>query len=333
MNMTVKYMNPVRFINILKIYSSFFLSSLVKKQFVWGLPPIVMIEITNFCNLKCPLCPSGTGQLNRPRGYMSFETFKKIVDEVHQYAFMLILWNQGEPFLNKDFLKMCSYASSKNLLLLVSTNANYIPDPEGVVKAGIDRIIISADGATQETYNRYRVNGNLENVINNVKNIVEAKKNKLAKLPKIIWQFIVMKHNEHEINEIRKITQEIGVDTLQLKTVQIYSKDDIYNFLPNNPKYRRYKITNNDFELKYGIKNKCRRLWTQPVVNWDGEVAVCCFDKDNDYKIGNINNTSLAELWTSSRFTKFRDIILKNRSSIEICRNCGEGVSLKIKSN
>ncbi|HPK41759.1 MAG TPA: SPASM domain-containing protein, partial [Candidatus Cloacimonadota bacterium] len=118
----------------------------------------------------------------------------------------------------------------------------------------------------------------------------------------------------------------------QLKTVQIYAKDDIYTFLPNNPKYRRYKITGDDFELKYGIKNRCRRIWTQPVVNWDGEVAVCCFDKDNDFKIGNIQQQSFKNLWHGKEYNKFRRQILKDRAKIDMCKNCGEGVSLKIKN-
>lgn len=331
LNMTLKYMTPRRLHNILSIYFSYYLSSLTKKLFVWGLPPIVMIEITNYCNLKCPLCPSGTDQLKRPRGYMDLETFRKIVDEVHEYAFMLILWNQGEPFLNKDFVEMCKIASNKNLLLLVSSNANHMPDIKGLVESGIDRLIISADGATQDTYNKYRRNGELHKVIKNVTDIVEMKRKLKSKLPKVIWQFIVMKHNETEVEEIKKITKEIGVDKLQLKTVQIYAKEDIHTFLPTNPKFRRYKVEGDNFELKYGIKNQCRRLWTQPVINWDGEVAVCCFDKDNEIKIGNIKDKSLKELWTSPAFQKMRKKILTDRKSIEMCRNCGEGVSLKIK--
>ncbi len=332
LRMIFKYLTLKRLVNIVKTYLAYYLSILLKKVIVWGYPPILMIEPTNICNLKCPLCPSGTDQLKRPKGYMSPEIFSKLIEEVAPYTFMLIMWNQGEPFLNPNFIKMCQIAKKHNLLLLVSTNANKMPDAKEVMKAGIDRLIISADGASQETYNLYRRNGNLNTVIENVKAIVKEKKASASRLPKIIWQFIVMKHNEHEEQAIKTIAKDIGVDQLQLKTVQIYAKEDIYTFLPSNPKYRRYKIKGDNFELKYGIKNRCRRIWTQPVVNWDGEMAVCCFDKDNDFKIGNIKDNSFSSLWKSQAFYTFRKQILKNREKIEMCLNCGEGVSLKIKS-
>ncbi|HPM00887.1 MAG TPA: radical SAM/SPASM domain-containing protein [Candidatus Cloacimonadota bacterium] len=330
--MIIKYISFKRLINIVLIYLSYYMSIIFRKVFVWGYPPILMIEPTNICNLKCPLCPSGTDQLKRPKGYMNLDTFKTIIKEVSPYSFMLIMWNQGEPFLNPDFIEMCQIAKAHNMLLLVSTNANRMPDAKEILKAGIDRLIISADGASQETYNLYRKNGDLSKVIENVKAIVAEKKVRGSRLPRIIWQFIVMKHNEHEEKKIKELALDLEVDQLQLKTVQIYAKEDIYNFLPDNPKYRRYKIKGDNFELKYGIKNRCRRIWTQPVVNWDGEMAVCCFDKDNDFKIGNIQNHSFKHLWKSKPFNAMRKRILTDRKQIEMCRNCGEGVSLKIKN-
>ena len=335
-----------------------------------------MIEPTNICNLKCPLCPSGAGLLKRERGYMSLSLFKSIIDEIEKHTFMLLLWNQGEPFLNPDFLEMVKYAHSKKLFMMTSTNANILPDPKEIVRSGLDMILISFDGATQETYNKYRMNGDLAKVLNNVRELVKAKKEiedtsyKLQDTSnppppppinvggitsptsteassgttlggqsrrgrsrlQIINQFLVMKHNEHEIEEIKRLTKEIGFDDLALKTVQIYSKEDIDNFLPENPKYRRYKLSGEDFELKFGIKNRCQRIWTQPVINWNGEVSVCCFDKDIEYKIGNVSKNNFFDLWKSERMMLYRQIILKNRKLFEICRNCGEGVSLKIRN-
>ncbi len=331
--MMFKYITLKRLLNLFKSYFAYFLSLIFRKAIVCGYPPIVMIEPTNICNLKCPLCPSGLDQLKRTKGYMSLETYKKLIDEIAPHVIMLIMWNQGEPFLNKDFIKMCQYAKEKNLYLLVSTNANILPSSDDIVRSGIDRLIISADGASQETYNQYRINGQLSKVVENVKELVQSKKQFNTNLPQIIWQFIVMKHNEHEIASIKQLTTEIGVDQLQLKTVQIYAKEDVFNFLPQNPKYRRYKITGQNFELKYGIKNRCRRIWTQPVINWDGEMAICCFDKDNQFKIGNIKDKSFIDLWKNKAFNQMRNSILKNRSQYEICRNCGEGISLKIKNN
>ncbi len=320
-----------RVVNSIKVYLSYYLSLLLKKSIYWGFPPVVMIEPTNICNLKCPMCPSGNGTLKRAKGYMEFSTFKIIIDEIKNKSFMVVLWNQGEPYLNKDFLKMVKYASDKGLFTLVSTNANIDINVEETVKSGLDSIIVSLDGSTQATYNKYRVNGELNKVLENVRKLVEIKNKLNVKHPLIRWQFIVMKHNEHEIESIKRLANELGVENLEFKTVQIYSKDDIHHFLPENPKYRRYKIKGDDFELKFGIKNRCRRIWTNAVVNWDGEVAICCFDKDVEYKIGNIKDKPLAEIWKNDSIQKIRNKILSNRKEIPICRNCGESVKLRIK--
>ncbi|MCK4695036.1 MAG: radical SAM protein, partial [Candidatus Cloacimonetes bacterium] len=181
----------------------------MKKSIYWGFPPVVMIEPTNICNLKCPLCPSGNGTLKRKKGYMEFSTFKKVIDEIKDKSFMVVLWNQGESYLNKDFLKMVKYASDNGLFTLASTNANIDLQTEETVKSGLDSIIISLDGTTQETYNKYRVNGELNKVLENVKNLVKTKKKLKTKSPLIRWQFLVMKHNEHEIPKIKDFAQSL----------------------------------------------------------------------------------------------------------------------------
>lgn len=320
-----------RLINAGKVYLSYSVSLLIRKAVYWGSPPIIMIEPTNICNLKCPLCPSGNGTLKRSKGYMDFTVFKKVIDDIHKTAFMVVLWNQGEPYLNKDFHKMVRYSSDKGLFTLVSTNGNIDFEAEDIVNSGLDSMIISLDGTTQESYNKYRVNGDLAKVLDNVRKIVTTRKKLKRKNPLLRWQFLVMKHNEAELDEIKKMSVEIGVDILELKSIQIYSKDDIMNFLPQNPKYRRYKVKGNDFELKFGIKNRCRRIWTNAVVNWNGDVAICCFDKDGDFQIGNVKEEKLVKIWKNKNILKVRNQILQDRKQIPICRNCLEGVDIKLE--
>ncbi len=320
-----------RFINAVLVYLSYFISLVIRKSIFWGFPPVVMIEPTNYCNLKCPLCPSGNGTLRRAKGFMEFVVFQKIIDEIKEKSLMVVLWNQGEPYLHPEFSKMVQYAADNGLFTLVSTNANLDLEAEKIIASGLDSMIISLDGVTQKTYNKYRVNGELKKVLENTRKLVQAKKKTKSNYPLLRWQFLVMKHNEHEIEAIKKLSKEMGVDKLELKTVQIYSQEDIEKFLPQNPKYRRYKITGDDFELKFGLKNRCRRIWTNAVVNWDGEVAICCFDKDNIFQPGNVQEDKLEEIWKNQTIKKVRDQILKDRSKIAICRNCGESVKLRIK--
>jgi radical SAM protein with 4Fe4S-binding SPASM domain len=317
--------------NAVKSYSGYLLSLLIKKPLVWGYPPVVMIEPTNICNLRCPLCPSGNGTLKRTKGFMTVETFCRIIDQVHKHSFMAVLWNQGEPFLNKDIFEMIGYASDKGMFTLLSTNGNADVPADKVVNSGLDSLIVSLDGTTQETYNKYRINGSLAKVLAFARATVKSKIELNKTNPLLRWQFLVMKHNEHEIDSIKNLAKEIKVDNLELKTVQIYTKEDIKNFLPQNPRYRRYRIKGEDFELKAGIPNRCRRVWSNAVINWNGEMAVCCFDKDIEFKLGNIYEEKILDLWQGEKFMRFRKQILKNRSAYEICRNCGESVKMRLK--
>lgn len=307
-----------------------YLSRIIKRPLLRHYPPALMIEPTNICNLKCPLCLSGNGQLKRPKGMMPLERFIRIVDQIHRRTGMLILWNQGEPFLNQDFYPMLEYASQKGFYTMTSTNASLELDIPRIVHSGLNKLIISMDGITKESYNNYRINGNFELVLQNLNALVEQKHKLHNRQLQIVWQFIIMNHNEQELPEVQRLAKDFGVDKLELKTVQIYSSDDL-KYLPSNHKYSRYRTSEKSFELKTVLKNRCRRLWTQPVINWDGEMNICCYDKDGSFPIGNIDGHSFAALWFGENMQKLRAAILKNRSAIEICRNCGEGIVQNVK--
>ncbi len=308
-----------------------YLSRLLKKPVLHHYPPAVMIEPTNICNLKCPLCLSGNGQLKRSKGMMPLNRFVRIVDQIKRKTGMLILWNQGEPFLNKDFYAMLEYASTQGIYTMTSTNASLELDIKRIVKSGLNKIIISMDGISKESYDNYRINGDFELVLQNMRDLVKQKRIQRNSQMQIVWQFIIMRHNENELSEVRHLAKELAVDKLELKTVQIYTPEDL-KYLPSDHKNSRYTSSNDRFELKTVLKNRCRRLWTQPVINWDGEMNICCYDKDGSFPIGNIDSHSFAELWFGEKMQKMRSIILKNRAAIEICRNCGEGIIQKIKA-
>ena len=306
------------------------LSVLSKRVILRHYPPAVMIEPSNICNLQCPLCPSGNGTLSRQRGLMSLSGFQGIVDQIHHKVGMLILWNQGEPYLNPQFNQMVAYAAERKLYTMTSTNASLPMEPEAIVRSGLDRIIISMDGISEETYNGYRVGGDYALVLDNMQKLIQTKKRLGSKTPCIDWQFIVMRQNEHEIPAVRTKARELGVDRLDFKTVQIYKPEDVI-YLPKDHKLSRYHAEGQDFELANKLLNRCRRLWTQPVINWDGELSICCYDKDVLFKIGKVYDADFYELWTSDKMNKMRAKILQDRQSIEICRNCGEGIVQKLK--
>lgn len=323
------FLRKSRLANAVGIWMDYHRSLLHRKVIVNHYPPALMIEPTNICNLRCPLCPSGNGSLKRERGMMSYTMYRHIVDRVFHKVGMLILWNQGEPYLNPEFNHMVRYAAEHGLYSMCSTNASLSLDAVEIIRSGLSKLIISMDGISKTTYDQYRINGDYDLVLRNMKALVEAKRALNSATPQIVWQFIIMRQNEHEIEDVKRIAKEIGVDKLEFKTVQIYSKDDL-SFLPSDHKLSRYNAKNSDFKLKTGLLNRCRRLWTQPVINWDGELSICCYDKDLQFQIGNIAEQSFEDLWFGSAMNKIRRQILKGRDKFAICRNCGEGIVQKL---
>jgi len=307
------------------------LSQIIHKPLMRHYPPAVMIEPTNVCNLKCPLCLCGNGQLQRPKGMMPLTRFQRIVDQVQNRTGMLILWNQGEPFLNPAFYEMVEYAAERGLYTMTSTNASLELDLARIVRSGLNKIIISMDGISRQSYDSYRVNGDFELVLSNMRELIRQKKQLPGSKLKVVWQFIIMRHNEHELDEVKRLAKDMGIDRLEFKTVQIFTPEDLA-FLPSDHKYSRYQSSGAAFELKTTLRNRCRRLWTQPVINWDGEMSICCYDKDALFKIGNIDHTGFRELWTGPAMQRMRSAILRNRSAFEICRNCGEGIVQHVRS-
>ncbi len=317
-----------RISNGLKVLSSYYISKWTKKPVQWGYPISVSFEPTTSCNLRCPECPSGLRAFTRPTGMLQKDFFKETIDQLHKELLYLVFYFQGEPYLNPSFLDMVSFASSKKIYTATSTNAHYLNDANAkkTIESGLDRLIISIDGTTQETYQQYRVGGKLEKVIEGAKNIVKWKKELKSKTPFIVFQFLVVKPNEHQAESVKKLAKEIGVDDVWFKTAQIYDyENDPHKLIPTIDKYSRYRKTANGTEFKGKLANHCWRLWHDPVITWDGLVAPCCFDKDAQHRLGNLKEKSFKEIWKNGEYTKFRTQILKGRKNIDICSNCSEG--------
>ncbi len=318
--------------NATKVLSSFYVSRIISRPVQWGLPMSISFEPTTSCNLRCPECPSGLRAFTRPTGMLENNFFRKTIDDIYKDILYLIFYFQGEPYLNPDFLDMVKYASSKKIYTATSTNAHYLTDEVArkTVESGLDRLIISIDGTTQDVYKQYRVGGNLNKVIEGAKNIVKWKKELKSKTPFVFFQFLVVKPNEHQIEDIKKLAAEVGVDEVRFKTAQVYDYEiDPNQLIPENEKYSRYK---KDSDGKYVAKNKlanhCWKLWQANVITWDGLVVPCCFDKDASHQLGNLKNQSFKEIWHNDNYKQFRKELMSSRKNIDICANCSEGVSV-----
>ncbi len=325
-----KTLTPSRIINAVAILGSYYLSKWTKKNYHRGNPIAISLEPTTSCNLRCPECPSGLRAFSRPIGMLEPELNKSVIDQLKKELTYITYYFQGEPYLNKDFTDMVSYATQHNIYSATSTNAHYLTDEncKKTIESGLSRLIISIDGVKQESYGKYRIGGSLEKVIEGTKNIVRWKRDMKSKTPFIMWQFIVFGHNEGEIEEIQQLAKEAGVDHLALKTAQVYNFESGSDLLPKNPKYSRYIKDGLAYKIKSGLLNHCWRMWHACVITWDGKVVPCCFDKDGEYRLGELNQMSFKNIWRSEGYERFRKLILKSRKNVDICKNCSEGTKV-----
>ncbi len=326
-----KHITPVRLWNLMVLKMSYWLSKSTKKNRQAGLPFSLSIEPTTACNLGCPECPSGLKQFTRPTGKLDLELHEKMLQQLSKTVFYINYYFQGEPFLHPQFLSLIKAAKLHKIYTATSTNAHFISKQKAleIVDSGLDRLIISVDGLTQATYEQYRVHGNLEKVLEASRFLVEAKQERASKTPHLIFQFLAVKPNEHEIPAIFDVAKEMGIDEVRIKTAQLYDFKTGHSLMPENERYSRYKKQKNGtFVLKGDPGNYCWRMWSGSVLTWDGKVVPCCFDKDAQHVLGSIQETDFHIIWKSKKYAAFRQAVLHNRKAIDICSNCSEGTKV-----
>lgn len=320
--------------NALLVLISYYLTRLAQKPIQWGLPITISIEPTTACNLRCPECPSGLRAFSRPTGNLKTDFFRQTIDALHRQLTYLIFYFQGEPYINPQFLEMVAYAHQKGIYTITSTNGHFLNEENArkTITSGLDRLIISVDGTTQEVYENYRKEGKLEVVLQGARNVVKWKKELGSRTPHIVFQFLVVRPNEHQIPEIYRLAEEIGVDEVKLKTAQIYDYQNGHPLIPTNERYARYaRQSDGTYRVKNRLLNHCWKLWHACVITWDGQVVPCCFDKDAAHRLGNLHEQNFEEIWQGNAYHRFRRQLLRGRDQIDICTNCTEGCKVWLR--
>lgn len=328
-NLLRNYSSVGKFANIIQAEAARLRGDIVVKS----RPYIYTVDIGNVCNLRCPLCPTGYGGLERPQGLMRLPEFEKVLEKIKPYAIEVVLHNWGEPFLNPDFLDIVRAAKAARLGTATSTNLNLVHRGRDflhqVVDSGLDHLVASIDGTTQEVYETYRRKGDLDHVLTNLRELVNYKRSQDKATPIIEWQFLVMKHNEHQMDEARRLADEIGVDRLRFTGAGL-PFDDLANttlgaqWLPENPQYRGYDpaIIN---DRSYLYDEKCFYLYRAMTVNPSGEVAPCCAIHHSKWDFGNLLNSSLDDLWNNEHYRASRALFSRkpHRSAVKTaCHSC-----------
>ena len=315
----------IRHINALGLGFSFLSSTITHKAFIAGMPVSAGVEITNYCNLKCPQCTTGSGSMTRANGFMKEEMFDKFISEAGQFLYNINLYFQGEPMLHPQFFSFIAKPGRPKIT--VSTNGHFLSEENSfkLVRSGIDKLIVSLDGMDSETYSRYRVAGDIDKVTAGIRN-VSSELLKFKTSLKLEVQFLVNRFNESQIPLVKKFAKEVNA-SLKLKSVQVLNMEETEQWMPAIEKFKRYKKNQNGiFIPKNHFNNNCLRLWMNPVITWDGKVIPCCFDKNAEHVMGDLNEQSFREIWLGEKFKTFRSSVLKGRKSIEICRNCTSGL-------
>ncbi len=319
----------LRYYNIIRVVTGYLLSRMTHRPIQSGMPISFSAEPTTRCNLHCPECPTGRRELSRDSGTMDLALFRKVADELSRHALYLTLYFQGEPFLHPSFFDMVRYAKSRKLFISTSTNGHFLePAPAmETVRCGLDRLIVSLDGATQESYSAYRRGGDFHKVVKGLHHLADAKKSMKASHPSTIVQCLLLRSNQHEKKQIRKIAKEVSAK-MTFKTAQFYDFEHGNELMPDQETDARYKLksdsANSGYVIKNPMPNSCFRMWSSCVITWDGLVVPCCFDKDASHVMGDLKKQSFEEIWKGEKYREFRRQLLSDRKRIEICKNCSQ---------
>lgn len=333
----------LRYITIRRLWNAirsrlYFQLSRLGFNYVAEGPTFVSVEPAAICQLRCPECPvgcaGGRSVEAEKAAFMPMSLYRQVVENIAPTAHTLQLFFQGEPLLCRDLPEMVRLAHELRLYTIISTNGQAMTPQlaRDLVEAGLDRIIVSVDGLSEESYAAYRVGGSLQKALSALRYLREAKRATGSRVT-IVLQCLRLKSNEHEWRELRRRYRELGADRLEMKTAQFYDYEHGHPLMPTDPRYSRYKplqttgqrpSNNFIYRRKRPYHNYCYRLWSGCVITTTGEVLPCCFDKAHQYSFGNIREIPFPWLWHTVEADAFRSQLLRQRTSIPICLNCTE---------
>jgi len=300
------------------------MSLVMRRPIIWGYPRHISLEVTSFCNLQCPLCKLGKKQMERDSGMMDFDKYCRLIDEISPFVENISFPWYGEPFTRKDLGRFVRYASEKGMAIDIQTNGTFLHrcEIDYLVECNIHNLIVAIDGLEQKTYEIYRVGGNLSEIVEGVKRVISLRQESKRRFPeKIQMHYIVMHHNEHELDQVEAFGKEIGFDRVKIKSPHVDRTETGRKFLPSNPKFCRYE---DDMSLK-SKRNEisgCSDLWRSSVITWDGTMGLCCFDSECEYSPGNVFEDTFSSVWFGKRMQEYRRLVLVEKNNIPLCKNC-----------
>lgn len=311
-------MKPAKaYLNILKLRCNMRLH----REVIHNHPIFAFIDTTSFCNLGCPSCPTGLKLGLRPSMAMEEDLFRAAIDDVGDYIFHMYMYNWGEPLLNKRTPEMVRYAKDREIKVTISTNLSmpltddYI---ERLVRSGLDRLMVSLDGTTAETYEQYRKKGDFSRVRENLRRINAARHDLGMSSPRLVWQFIVFRHNEHQVDEARALCREWGADEVRVDSAILPLESHRAGLEPSTvPEFNRYHPDHPvQVETKRVMSSSrpCSWLYGGLVLSPGGQVSPCCGVPAEDHDFARFTaGGSVVDALNSDRFRKARGLSTRTR--------------------
>jgi radical SAM protein with 4Fe4S-binding SPASM domain len=297
-----------------------------RRAHAWSRPINMHIELTNYCDLRCRVCPSGTGRLDRQPAAMDPALFERVMSEVGPYLLTASLWGWGEPLLHPQLADILRIARNRGVTTFLSTNGQALGD-ETVLRALASYpptyLLVCLDGMTDETNSAFRVGAKLAPALSGVKRLVQMRREAGSRLPVLHLRFIVMKHNEHEVPGLPQFAAENQFDELSIRTLSVIdAPEDIHkDLIPDGETFRAYgysddgRISRNDFI--------CEQAFTFPAVFADGTVVACDQDCNAQQPIGSLaDGSSFADIWWSRKADRIRRTIRDNPDDFSFCKQC-----------
>ncbi|MFQ5405664.1 MAG: radical SAM/SPASM domain-containing protein [Candidatus Micrarchaeia archaeon] len=306
------------------------------------------LEVTTKCNLRCVMCEHT--HWTEPQLDLSFEDFKKIIDQ-----FPSLAWcnptGEGSAFLNPDYPKMLRYLKDRDIMVEFVESFNFLREEQlrELVEIGVDRIWISVDGATKETYEKIRVGGNFERVLGNIKLLMKIKEELNSPIPELCFRFVIMKENYHEMPQFVDVINNLGdkkwlgdgsyvefAGLLDFDQTQKHKPKQLAVDLVEETKMRGASLgvtvafahQYHDPEKKCPV-NYCG-AWSEPYIMMGGYVQPCCAvlmsnkrDFLREHSFGNVNEKSFKEIWFDPYYKKMRREVPRTKGAIPIqCKGC-----------
>ena len=276
-------------------------------------PPKAIFDLANLCNLRCPLCSTGAGILKQRQQFMSHETFAKVFPQLSDRVLFVNLYNWGESFLNPDIFPIIDDIHATGALTHVHSNMNLKPDVvDRIAESNLTTLVMSVDGARDETYEAYRKKGDFGVVLSNIRRLMARRRELGKRFPEVTWKYIVHRHNEDDLEVAEDLAAEVGVDKIQFTPIWADLQPGASD--PRQDEWAEEWLPVKRTEFRFETRRTplfdqaCPFLWQDPVINADGTLAPCCFVNDAKHNFGDLRTHSFDEIWNNDLYRYSRSL-------------------------